>query len=238
MSGETTGCMPYGIVSAVTVDGEESSLPALQRQDPELATILTYLETGVLPPDEKLAKALALTQSQYHVQDDVLYRVEMDCTLRVIPPSETRERLFQEAHGGRFGAHLSDGKVHSELQRHYWWPRMRADISKWTRGCLVCATHKPGRGVRPLLTPIPVAGPFDRIGVDIIQFPRSHAEVFAVPDQSAATIARLLVEEIVSRHGVPAEVLSDRGQSFLSGLMKEVERLLGFHKMNTTAYHP
>ena len=31
---------------------------------------------------------------------------------------------------------------------------------------------------------------------------------------------------------------SDRGQAFLSGLMKEVEMLLGFHKINTTAYHP
>ena len=104
------------------------------------------------------------------------------------------------------------------------------------------------------LTPIPVAGPFDHIVVDVIQFPCSQdgnqyavvfvdyltkwSEVFAVTDQSAATIAKLLVEEIVSRHGIPAEVLSDRGQAFLSGLMKEVEMLLGFHKVSTTAYHP
>jgi len=45
-------------------------------------------------------------------------------------------------------------------------------------------------------------------------------EVFAVHDQTAATIARLLVEEIVSHHGVPAEILSDRGRTFLSGLRK------------------
>ena len=57
-------------------------------------------------------------------------------------------------------------------------------------------------------------------------------------DQTAATIARLLVEEIVSRHGVPSEILSDRGRAFLSRLMQEVETLLGFRKVNTTAYHP
>ena len=56
--------------------------------------------------------------------------------------------------------------------------------------------------------------------------------------QTAATIGRLLVEEIVSRHGVPSEILSDRGRAFLSGLMQEVETLLGFRKVNTTAYHP
>ena len=99
-----------------------------------------------------------------------------------------------------------------------------------------------------------MSGPFERIGVDVIQFPYTRRgnryaivfmdyltkwpEVFPAADQSAATIATLLVEEVVSRHGVPAEVLSDRGQAFLSGLMKEVEVLLGFHKVNTTVYHP
>ena len=37
---------------------------------------------------------------------------------------------------------------------------------------------------------------------------------------------------------MPSEVLSDRGKAFLSGLMDEVRKLLGFHKVNTTAYHP
>lgn len=31
---------------------------------------------------------------------------------------------------------------------------------------------------------------------------------------------------------------SDRGRAFLSALLKEVEQLLGYHKVNTTAYHP
>ena len=77
---------------------------------------------------------------------------------------------------------------------------------------MTCATYGRGRSVRPPLTPIP----FDRVGIDVIEFPRSTKgnqyavvfmdyltkwpEVFAVPDQTAATIARLLVEEIVSRH--------------------------------------
>ena len=48
----------------------------------------------------------------------------------------------------------------------------------------------------------------------------------------------LLVREIVSRHGVPAELLSDRGSLFLSGIVSEVCKLLGIHKVNTSAYHP
>ena len=242
-----------GVVAALAgeVDGD---LATLQRQDEELGPMVTYLETGVLPDDAGLARRLALTQSQFVIEDDVLYWVAGDSTLRVVPPACMRPQLFQEAHSGQFGGHLGGTKVHSQLQKHYWWRGMRADITRWSRACLVCATYNSGRAVRPPLSPIPVAGPFDRVGVDVIQFPRSRAgnqyavvfmdyltkwpEVFAVPDQTAATIAQLLVEEVVSRHGVPTEILSDRGRSFLSGLMKEVEVLLGFHKVNTTAYHP
>ena len=111
----------------------------------------------------------------------MLYRVEDDGTLRLIPPTNWRERLFAEAHGGRFGAHLSDAKVFSELRRHYWWDGMRRDVTHWTRGCIVCSTRSVGRAVRPPLTPIPVAGPFDRIGVDVIQFPKtSRGNQYAV----------------------------------------------------------
>ena len=47
-------------------------------------------------------------------------------------------------------------------------------------------------------------------------------ELFAVPDQTALTIARLLVEQVISRHGVPSQLLSDRGAAFLSNLLREL----------------
>ena len=39
-------------------------------------------------------------------------------------------------------------------------------------------------------------------------------------------------------HGVPRELLSDRGAAFLSKLLHELYRLMGIHKVSTTAYHP
>ena len=41
-----------------------------------------------------------------------------------------------------------------------------------------------------------------------------------------------------SRVGVPEEVLSDQGSQFLSGMMKEVSRLLSMKQLVTTPYHP
>ena len=237
-----------------TDGAEEDNLAALQQVDEELKPIIVYLTTGVLPEDDKHARQVTLTAPRYMMLDGILYRVEDDSSLRVVPPHSCRRALFDAVHSGKFGAHLGDLKVHSELRKHYWWEGMRRDITQWTRACLTCATYQTGRRVKPPLTPLPVSGAFDRIGVDVLQLPRTKRgnryavvfvdyltkwpEVFAVADQTSVTIARLLVEEVVSRHGVPTDVLSDRGKAFLSGLMQEVGLLLGYRKVNTTAYHP
>ena len=63
-------------------------------------------------------------------------------------------------------------------------------------------------------------------------------EVFATKDQTALTIGQLLVTEVISRHGVPRQLLSDRGLALLSSLIRDVCKLVGIHKVNTTAYHP
>lgn len=50
-------------------------------------------------------------------------------------------------------------------------------------------------------------------------------------------VAEALVE-IFTRYGVPQEILSDRGTSFTSELMREVSRLLSMKHLLTTPYHP
>ena len=43
---------------------------------------------------------------------------------------------------------------------------------------------------------------------------------------------------MISRNGVPRELLSDRGANFLSSLLQEVCKVMGVHRVNTTTYHP
>jgi len=128
---------------------------------------------------------------------------------------------------------------------------MRKEVTLYCRSCEKCASRHVGKPIRPPLTPIPVKGPFGRVGVDEIKFPCSSKgnkyavvfmdyltkwpEVFATSDQTSLTIAELLVKNIVSRHGVPAELW---GTALLSKLMFDIYKLLGIKKANTTAYHP
>lgn len=110
------------------------------------------------------------------------------------------------------------------------------------------------RALKPELQSIPIGSSFHRVEVDVMQLPLSYEgnqyaivfmdylskwpEVFATPDQKTETIAKLLVEQVVARHGVPEQLLSDRGANFLSDLMQEVCSLLGIRKINTSEYHP
>ena len=138
------------------------------------AVLVQQQDDGTVKPVAYASRSLHAHENNYGITDVgnqpvstifVLDTPAKSLQIMIVPPADSRENLFLKAHGGAFGAHLSDVKVHSQLNRHYWWLGMRADTTRWTRGYLVCATHSTGRTPRPPLTPPPVAGPFDRVGV-------------------------------------------------------------------------
>ncbi|GBO31512.1 Transposon Ty3-I Gag-Pol polyprotein [Araneus ventricosus] len=59
-----------------------------------------------------------------------------------------------------------------------------------------------------------------------------------LPTAEATEIAKFLVEEIILKHGAPREMISDRGRSFLSNLVKDINQLCQTSHLLTTAYHP
>ena len=249
-------------VSVVTSEPEltipdAKTLQQLQKVDLDLSRLLEYLESGTLPDNEQVARKLIPESRQFDVIDGVLYHQDSSNPARLclVVPQELRQTLLGEAHEGRFAGHLAEKKVFDRLRRYVWWPGMRNDVHTFCRSCLVCSSRKGTRRTcKPSLQPIPVGGPFHRLGVDVLQLPLTTRgnryvvvfmdyltkwpEAFAVPDQKAETIARLLVNEIICRHGIPEELLSDRGTNFLSSIIQEICLLLGVKKINTSGYHP
>ena len=65
-------------VGEQSAKGGDDSLKERQRKDPELLQVILYLEGGVLPADDKRAREIALTHSQYEIVDSILYHVEKD----------------------------------------------------------------------------------------------------------------------------------------------------------------
>ena len=70
-----------GTVVPDVSDGEEiteknEELVKLQHQDKELRPVVSFLEQGLLPPEEKIARQLILEKCRYVVLDKVLYQID------------------------------------------------------------------------------------------------------------------------------------------------------------------
>lgn len=63
-------------------------------------------------------------------------------------------------------------------------------------------------------------------------------EAVPLDNIEADTIARSFIHLWVARFGVPTKVTTDQGRQFESQLFGKLEKLLGFTRQRTTAYHP
>ena len=63
-------------------------------------------------------------------------------------------------------------------------------------------------------------------------------EAYAIPNQEAVTVARVFVDEFVSRFGAPLQVHSDQGRNFESNVFKQMCNFFSIHKTRTTSFRP
>ena len=208
---------PDGVVQVATLQpdvaaakGGDRTMSKCHEEDPALTPIQASLRDGRLPTDKDAARRLVLEGPRYCLLNEVLYWVGEDGTLRLVSPTDDHHAYFLAVHAGKFGGHLCDKKVNSQLHQDYWWSGMRRDGVKWCHACRMCASREVGQPIQPPLVPLPMAESFDKVGVDVIQFVRSNCnqyaivfidyltkwvEVFVTQDKMALTIAHLLVTE-------------------------------------------
>ena len=125
------------------------------------------------------------------------------------------------------------------LRRRFWWPSLEADTRSYVSTCPICAQNK-GSNLRyvGLLHPLPIPRrPWSHIALDFVTgLPQSEGKtvVLTVVDRfskfarflslpklpSAKEMADILVREIFCVHGLPSDLVSDRGPQFVSSVWK------------------
>ena len=129
-------------------------------------------------------------------------------------------------------------------------------MEDWCRSCAVCLRTKPSNVHRkaPMRT-YQSGESMERVGVDIMgplttsnsgnrfvivvgDYWSKWIEAYAVPDHTAATVARYLVEEFFARFGLPRQLHSDQGREFEGHLFQEMCRLLEIDKTRTSPWRP
>lgn len=149
----------------------------LQRKDPTLADIITYLETEELPSSGAAAKAIVHSIDDYYLDPNGLLchlwvpkgrRIQAPKSQLVVP-TPLRHEILVGGHDDPLAGHLGVNKTYDKLRDKYYWPKMFADVQHWCLSCTHCQMKKsPKQPQTAPILPIPVEGPFDRVALDCL----------------------------------------------------------------------
>ena len=239
-----------------------------QLRDPDIAPVLRWKEADQRPRSEEICALSPATRLLWHnwelleIQEGVLFRRSLckDLTserIQLVVPRSLRNDVLQQVHDAALGGgHLGQRKTREKAAQRFFWHGMREDCNTWVSKCDVCLkikhpVHRPHAPLGQMQT----GAPLDRLATDILgPFPESTrgnqyvlavtdyftkwVEIFAIPDQKAATCAGVILNEVIARYGCPYDLHSDQGRNYESALFAELCRLLEIRKTRTTPYHP
>nr|GEZ67390.1 putative reverse transcriptase domain-containing protein [Tanacetum cinerariifolium] len=145
-----------------------------------------------------------------------------------------------------------------DLKQLYWWPHMKADIATYVSKCLTClkvkAKHQKPSGllVQPkiphwkwdnitmdFVTKLPrISSGYDTIWVIVDRLTKSAHFLLMREDVSMDKLTKLYLKEVVTRHGIPISIISDRDPRFASNFWRAFQKALVTWLDMSTAYHP
>ncbi|GKA12093.1 putative reverse transcriptase domain-containing protein [Tanacetum coccineum] len=138
-------------------------------------------------------------------------------------------------------------KMYQDLKQLYWWPNMKANIATYVNKCLTCAKvkaehQKPfGLLVQPeipewkwekitmdFITKLPkTTNGYDTIWVIVDRLTKSAHFLPMKETDPMEKLMKHYMKEVVTRHGVPVSIISDRDGRFTSLFWKALNKALG-----------
>ena len=214
------------------------------KTDPFYHSICDYLENKKLPVPHQKIKEFSISNS-YLLFQNKLY----------VPPN-CRSLALKICHDSPSAGHFGFKKTINLLNRDFWWPSLNSDAQDYIRSCETCCRskvlrHKPYGFLQPLeipfrpwssvsmdfITDLPLSNGFTCIFVTVDRFSKmSHFIPFAnIP--SAIDTASAFMKSIFRLHGLPDEILSDRGSQFTSKFWIAICKALGINMKYSSPFH-
>ncbi|GJR42042.1 putative reverse transcriptase domain-containing protein [Tanacetum coccineum] len=135
-----------------------------------------------------------------------------------------------------YSIHPGSDKMYQDMKKLYWWPNMKAEIATYVSKCLTCAkvkveyqksssllvqTETPQWKWENITMDFVTKLPKMATGQDIIWLIVDRLTMSAhflpmIEDDTLEKLTRQYLKEVVSRHGVPVSIISDRDGKFTS----------------------
>uniref|UniRef100_A0A8C7WW16 Integrase catalytic domain-containing protein n=1 Tax=Oryzias sinensis TaxID=183150 RepID=A0A8C7WW16_9TELE len=134
---------------------------------------------------------------------------------------------------------------------------MDKDVREYIAACTTCARSKTSSSAPAgLLHPLPTPNrPWSHIAMDFVTgLPPSHGNtvILTIVDRfskmarfislpqlpTASALAEIMVHDVFRHHGIPVDIVSDRGPQFISQVWKAFCTTLGATVSLSSGYHP
>ena len=239
-------------------------LHQMQRADPNIEPIISYLENDELPSNMREARRLTVLAQNFEILEGVLYHLwypdglgkQGRTVLQLVVPHTLLHDVLTSAHGDIPAGHFGIKKTYHTIKLNFFWKGMMRDVKNWVKSCHHCnAAKTPTKPYKSPLLPQPVRRIGEVWSADILgPLPKSHsgakymlvfmesmskwAEVYPLVETKAHIIARYFVEKIVFRFGAPSYLKSDMGSNMVAKVVNEAALLLGTKRLVTSPYRP
>nr|GFB21174.1 putative reverse transcriptase domain-containing protein [Tanacetum cinerariifolium] len=143
---------------------------------------------------------------------------------------DLRTVIMHESHKSKYSIHPGSDKMYQDMKKLYWWPNMKADIATYVSNCLTCAKvkaeHQKASGL--LVQPKILEWKWDNITKDFVtKLPKSsqgYDTIWVIVNRLTKSaiftpiretdhmdkLTRIYLKEVVTRHGIPVSIISDR----------------------------
>ena len=212
------------------------------------AEVGTLEEWIVEQPISLKDEALTMRSAMIVTRDSGLQMIlgEEDGRARIYVPAKRREALI-EAHHVAIN-HLGPVKTYASLHRNYTWATARADVRKHYDQCPFCELSKARRNQsHKLWDAVQGSPPRSRWGMDfygvktgyvlgLIDLDSLFVELAATEDRTAASVRKVVKDQVLKRHGKFDHLRSDHAKEFVGKTMSLLKNEYGYIHTTTGGY--
>jgi len=209
-----------------------SRSPIIDPKELEQDKVITLLPKGMWLPDE------------VHIS-------------RIIEDRDERKTLLFQAHDHILSGHPGVKQTISNLQALGTWEGLHSDVKEYVRRCPECQQfrvlrNRPHNPLNPMppakypfhrisidhIGPIPISNGFNTILVIVDFFTKFKILVACHTTDKSKDLAEIFVQKVFGYFGLPTEIVSDRGTTFVSKFTRALWKQLNIKILASTAYHP
>ena len=175
-------------------------------------------------------------------------------SLRAVLPYSERRAVLSQYHDECTSAHLGFKKTLGKIKANFYWPGLQKDVKLYVAGCkkkcqrrkapttnkkspnkIVTCGARMERIATEILGELPMSNKGNRYILVVSDYFTKWTEGFPMANMEAATVAKIIVEEVITRYGAPSMIHSDQGVQYESHLFTDMCRLFNIKK---DSYNP